>query len=101
MKVLTANRLDDGAVVYIGEAAPWVEDLASARVAADAGEEGQLTETAAAAIKARLVVGAYLMPVTVEDGRILPVSVRERIRAAGPTNRLDLGKQASAPALAR
>lgn len=101
MKVLTANRLDDGAVVYIGEAAPWVEELASALVAADAGAESQLTESAAAAVKARLVVGAYLMPVTVEDGRILPVSVRERIRAAGPTNRLDLGKQASAPALAR
>ncbi|PWR17903.1 DUF2849 domain-containing protein [Zavarzinia aquatilis] len=101
MKVLTANRLDDGAVVYIGKAAPWVEDLASALVAVDAGAEGQLTETAAAAVKARRVVGAYLMPVTVEDGRILPASVRERIRAAGPSNRPDLGKQALAPALPR
>jgi hypothetical protein len=28
------------------------------------------------------------------DGRIVPQRLRERIRAAGPTNRVDLGKQA-------
>lgn len=101
MKVLTANRLDDGAVVYIGEAAPWVEDLASARVATDADAESRLTEAAAGAVKARLVVGAYLMPVSVEDGLVRPVSVREKLRASGPSNRLDLGKQASASAARR
>lgn len=101
MKVLTANRLSDGTVVYIGAAAPWVEDLALAKIAPDAATEALLTEAAAGAVKAREVVGAYLMPVAVEDGRILPQSVRERIRAAGPTNRLDLGKQAERPAAGR
>ncbi|RJF86705.1 DUF2849 domain-containing protein [Oleomonas cavernae] len=94
MKVLTANRLLDGEVVYLAEGDAWAEDLASARVVSDDDGEVALTAAGAAAIKARLVVGAYLMPVTVEGGRILPASVRERIRAAGPSNRNDLGKQA-------
>ncbi|MCF4164086.1 DUF2849 domain-containing protein [Zavarzinia compransoris] len=94
MKVFTANRLSDGAVVYIGDGETWVETLDAARVVTDAEGEAALDATAKAAVKARLVVGAYPMPVTVEDGTIRPDSVRERIRAAGPSNRTDLGKQA-------
>lgn len=94
MKVLTANRLLDGEVVYLAQGDTWVEDLASARVVEDNDGEIALTQAGQAAIKARLVVGAYLMPVTVEGGKVLPASVRERIRAAGPSNRSDLGKQA-------
>lgn len=94
MKVLTANRLLDGEVVYLAQGDAWAEDLALARVAGDNDAEIELTTAGAAAVKARLVVGAYLMPVTIEGGRILPESVRERIRAAGPSNRNDLGKQA-------
>ncbi|PWR23485.1 DUF2849 domain-containing protein [Zavarzinia compransoris] len=100
MKVLTANRLSDGVVVYIGAGEAWVEDLALAAVVTDEAGETRLQAAAAAAIKARQVVGAYLMPATVEDGKVLPVSVRERIRAAGPSNRTDLGKQADRPAAA-
>ncbi len=96
MKVLTANRLADGAVVYLAEGASWVGDLAHAALAATPEAEAALTATAAAAVKARLVVGAYLMPVVLDGALPRPVSVRERIRAAGPSNRTDLGKQAEA-----
>jgi len=101
MKVLTANRLGDGVVVYIGAGETWAEDLAAAEVVTDDAGEARLKAAADAAIKARLVVGAYLMPVAIENERVLPVSVRERIRAAGPSNRTDLGKQADRPAAAR
>ncbi|TIX08984.1 MAG: DUF2849 domain-containing protein, partial [Mesorhizobium sp.] len=36
-----------------------------------------------------------LIDVTVVDGLVEPVRLREKIRAAGPTIREDLGKQAS------
>ena len=42
------------------------------------------------------VVSAYLMPVAIEAGRIVPQSQREWIRAFGPTVRQDIGKQAAA-----
>ena len=35
-----------------------------------------------------------LIDVELIDGAIVPSRLRERIRAAGPTNRNDLGKQA-------
>ena len=34
--------------------------------------------------------------VQVEDGKRIPVTIRERIRSLGPTVRTDLGKQAAA-----
>jgi len=40
------------------------------------------------------VVGVYLFDVRVQNGAIVPVKIREAIRAAGPTVRRDLGKQA-------
>ncbi len=43
------------------------------------------------------MVDVKLIDVDLVDGAIVPVRLRERIRAAGPTNRTDLGKQARPP----
>ena len=40
------------------------------------------------------MVDVNLIDVDLVDGEIVPLRLRERIRAAGPTNRTDLGKQA-------
>ena len=40
------------------------------------------------------VVDVNLIDVELIDGVPVPIRLRERIRAAGPTNRSDLGKQA-------
>jgi hypothetical protein len=45
------------------------------------------------------VVDVNLIDVTVVDGLVEPVRLREKIRAAGPTIRTDLGKQASLEAI--
>ena len=42
-----------------------------------------------------LVVDAYAVPVEERNGHFAPKALREAIRAAGPTNRRDLGKQAT------
>ena len=43
---------------------------------------------------AQKIVDVALIDVALEHGAYQPIRLRERIRAAGPTNRLDLGKQA-------
>jgi hypothetical protein len=84
--VITANRLTDGIVVYLGPEETWVEEIANARVA-DTEEETKALETIAEnAVRERKVVGVYAMPVALkDDGAIDPISVRERIRASHRT----------------
>ena len=90
MKALTANRLIDGEVVFWKSGA-WVEQFGDAQLFDDAAE----AETAEAHGKAQptVVVDAYLIDLTDSEGLWAPVSYRERIRALGPTNRTDHGKQ--------
>lgn len=93
MKVLTANRLIDGeAVWYAGGA--WAETIDSSEFAADKAAEEHLEAIGAASLAANEVVDVNLIDVDIVDGVIHPLRLRERIRAAGPTNRNDLGKQA-------
>ncbi len=94
-KIVTANRLTDGLVVYLDEARAWSERVEDARVATRVEEEAALLEFAQGPTQAVLVVGPYLMDVAADGGVPRPVSNREVIRAKGPTVRPDLGKQAA------
>ena len=80
MKLLTGNDLKSGLVIW------WTGDGWSPRVedAVDAGDQGEsilATEEAARRVNASYIVDA-------EDG--MPVHIKERVRAAGPTVRADL-----------
>lgn len=90
----TGNRLLDGEVVWLGRGGAWVE---SVELAFLAQTEDERTAAAALASKADAdnhVVEPYEIEATVEKGVVTPVGFREQIRAAGPTIRTDLGKQA-------
>ena len=89
LQVLTANRLLDGDVVF-WSGSRWVEQFADAR-RFDAPEPAEAALTTAKE-QQTVLVDAYLIDL-VEDGSA-PVSFRERIRALGPTDHLELGKQA-------
>lgn len=93
MKVITANRLLDGDVVWLGENGSWVERVTLARTFDGKAAVAEGLAAGARAEKNQEVVGVYEMDVTVEDGLIVPVRLRERIRAAGPTTHPELGKQ--------
>jgi len=92
---LTANRLLDGEPVYLTRSHAWSENLHDAAIADGKDEGAELTQIAAQSVADRLVVNPYLFDVDVDAGRPRPISVREQIRATGPTVRRDLGKQAS------
>ena len=85
MQVLTANRLDDGRVVFLTEDGSWSPRLSEARVAGDAAAEAGLEALGAADEAACRVIGCYLIPVSERAGRIEATSARERIRAQGPS----------------
>jgi hypothetical protein len=93
-QALTANRLRDGDVVYWANGA-WVEALAEAQMFADIQIAAAALETAALFVRDRVVVNPYLFDVRLLGGVVSAVEEREIIRAAGPTVRRDLGKQAS------
>lgn len=84
--VVTANRLDDGIVVYLAPGGGWTENLADAARAEGDDEVKALEAVADAAVRERLVISVYPMPVEVkDDGTVDPISVRERIRASHRT----------------
>lgn len=93
MKALTANRLLDGEAVWYAHGA-WVEGIEAAEFVADKEGEERLDAAGRAAVAANLVVDVALIDVEHVDGAVRPLRLRERIRAAGPTIRTDLGKQA-------
>jgi hypothetical protein len=94
-QVLTANRLIDGEVVYLAPDGTWVDGLAGAQVFATPAEGEAALAKGHEAERQQLLVNPYLLDMAA-GGSARPVKMREIIRAAGPTVRRDLGKQARA-----
>jgi hypothetical protein len=89
-QVMTANRLSDGAVVYLDTRERWVEPLAEALVAKTEIAANGLLAAAAAAVRERLIVGPYLFAVEINANVVRPISQREHIRSLGPTVGTDI-----------
>lgn len=86
-KLITANRLKDGEVVYLTAGGSWSGSLSDARFLADETLQDRLLRIAEQDVAGQIVVGPYLMDAETENASIQPVSQRERIRANGPTVR--------------
>ena len=85
-KVITANDLRSGLVVFVDGADGWTLDIAEARVFEDGPDLSGGLAFAKAAANAQVVVEPYPIDVEVKDGVAAPVRLRERIRAErGPT----------------
>jgi sulfite reductase (NADPH) hemoprotein beta-component len=93
-QVVIANRLKDGIVVFLGTDGAWLERVADSTPSTTPEEGEKLLEAGLRAEREQLVVGPTLIDVEQRDGAWVPIKRREAIRAAGPTVRLDLGKQA-------
>ncbi len=82
-KVVTANRLREGRVVYLDGHGNWSPTLGEAACAADQAASEALLARAERAVRVGRVVGPYLIDVARTDGAIEPLGTREIIRAAG------------------
>lgn len=101
MKILTANRLTDGEAVWLAADHSWANAIEAAEIARDAATVEKLERAGRAALCKNEVVDVNLIDVEIVEGRVLPTRLRERIRAEGPSFRLDLGKQAREHTAAR
>jgi hypothetical protein len=94
-KILTANRLRTGDVLY-WRAGNWTESLADAEIFADDASADAALEGAQVSVAANQVVSPYLFDVRQTKDGPIPVKEREIIRSLGPSVRPDTGKQAEA-----
>lgn len=83
-QVLTANRLHDGAVVYLAANHDWTRNIESG-LASDSENTEALMQAAERAVDEQIIIAPYLIDVEIEDHRISPLRFREKIRAKGPT----------------
>jgi len=85
MYVITANALVPGTVVFRTEDGGWSGEIAAARVygSFDIAE----TDVAHAQhdVAARIILDPYAVEIESQSGGSVPVKLRERIRAFGPT----------------
>ena len=84
-KAITANRLGDGLVVFLDAAGGWSLAIADARLVSDGPDLDEANAYAKAQHDARIVVEPYPIDIEIVDGKPVPVRLRERIRAEGPT----------------
>jgi sulfite reductase (NADPH) hemoprotein beta-component len=82
--VVTANRLRDGAIVWLADGGRWSEQVAQARVfMGEAVEDG--LAVGAEAERRQEIVAPYAAEVTLAAVGPVPLRARERMRADGPS----------------
>jgi hypothetical protein len=87
--VVTATRLRDGTILWLGTGRVWHDRFAKAHAVPEAEIEAELA-FGASEVAAQKVIGVYRVEVTDHQGHLEPVTTRERIRAIGPSVRPDL-----------
>ena len=92
-KVLTANRLTDGIAVWLAADGRWTESIDRALVARHTEAVAALEEIGEASFHDNHVVELAVVDVEEIDGAIVPLRMREKIRAAGPSIRPGPDKQ--------
>jgi hypothetical protein len=93
-QVVSANRLTDGTVVFLGPQDRWVELLSEAEIFDGEAAISAALARAKAAEARNLVLDCAAFEVTGSGPTIAAVHLRDAIRAAGPTVHRDHGKQA-------
>jgi hypothetical protein len=85
VKVISANRLADGIVVYAGSGGCWFERLSQAKIFASKAEAEAGLLVAQNDAKRNLVVEPVVVEAAEDSGGLRAVTLRDSIRARGPT----------------
>ena len=84
-KILTANRLNDGIVVFLRADNVWTENVNDAVLAREEKAAEALAKRGTDFEASNHVTGAYLLDAERSSDVVTPQHVRERIRANGPS----------------
>jgi hypothetical protein len=90
MKIVTGNRLTDGAPVYRTEAGAWTETILDAAIFADEIANDVLAD---ATLEETSIVGPYLMTIEAPGAPARREAVRENIRKLGPSIHPELARR--------
>ena len=91
-QIVTANRLVDGAVVYLTVGGEWSVHLSDGAVWRTQEEADIALKASDVAVAAQIVVGPYLIEIAETPKGVQATSARERIRAdRKPTFEPDAG----------
>ncbi len=93
-QVVSANRLDDGIVVFVGRDRAWVELLDAARLFDTKADMEAAVAVAQKDVAANRVVDIFPFEVKISGDTVTAVALRDIIRTSGPTVHRDHGKQA-------
>lgn len=85
VQVLTANRLGDGAVVFLNFDGDWVMSLTGVVIARAPDEARGLEARGQFDAGRNLVVDPYLVDMREVAGALIPLRQRERVRLQGPS----------------
>jgi hypothetical protein len=83
--VVSANRLDDGTVAYLDSDGSWVGSLGAAELFASNADATAALELARASVDRNIVVDPNLVDVVDGPAGRRAMTLRETIRATGPT----------------
>jgi hypothetical protein len=89
-QMIIANRLRDGAVVFLGPDETWEPAIGAGRLIDNDADAAVLMAVAKRHEVECQVIDPQLIDVEVKDGKPRPTAIREAIRAFGPTVRTDL-----------
>lgn len=91
-QMIIANRLRDGAVVFLAPSEQWEPSIGAGTVIDNEADATRLMAVAKRHEGECQVIDPQLIEVEVTDGAPRPTAIREAIRAFGPTVRTDLGE---------
>jgi hypothetical protein len=89
-QMIIANRLRDGAVVFLASNEAWEQAIAAGAVIESEADAARLMALAKRHEAECQVIDPQLIEVEIEGGSPRPTAIREAIRAFGPTVRTDL-----------
>ncbi len=84
-KIISANRLADGTVVYAAPDGSWPTALEAARIFESEAEARDGLRAAHADAKRNLILDPFIVEIVREDGGLRAARLRDAIRARGPT----------------
>ena len=90
LQMIIANRLRDGAVVFLAASETWETVIAAGSVIDNEADAARLMALAKRHETECQVIDPQLIDVDVKEGKPRPTAIREAIRAFGPSVRTDL-----------
>ena len=91
-KILTANDLLSGGVVFATPAGEWSPFISRAHISADIHTEQKLAAIGEKAVARQTVVDPFFIDITEEKGLPVPVRYREYLRVNGPSVNAEFSK---------